>query len=146
MYSFYSYTKPELLLRTLEGHLGATTMARVMRTYHERWRYRHPSSDDFYAVASEVSGRDLSWFFKPVVEGTRRDRLRDARARPPSAPRPLQGRVRGKDGTWTVTDPETLGDEASRPWATRVVVRRLGSRRLPHRRAAHVGRRHDGAA
>ena len=65
-----SYTKPELLLRTLEHHLGATTMARVMRTYHERWRFRHLSSDDFYAVANEMAGRDLSWFFKPIVEGT----------------------------------------------------------------------------
>ena len=45
-------------------------MARVMRTYHERWRYRHPSSDDFYAVASEVSGRDLTWFFTQLTEGS----------------------------------------------------------------------------
>ena len=47
----------ELVLGTLEGLLGEQTMARVMRTYHERWRFGHPSSDDFYAVASEVSGR-----------------------------------------------------------------------------------------
>jgi hypothetical protein len=69
-YSFYSYTKPEILLRTLEGLLGEQTMARVMRTYHERWRFRHPSSDDFYAVANEVSGQDLTWFFEQAVEGT----------------------------------------------------------------------------
>ena len=69
-YSFYSYQKPELLLRTLELHLGEVTMARVMRTYHERWRYRHPSSDDFYAVVNEVTGRDFKWFFDQAVEGT----------------------------------------------------------------------------
>jgi hypothetical protein len=69
-YSFFSYTKPELLLRTLEGLLGEQTMARVMRTYHERWRFRHPGSDDFYAVANEVSGQDLGWFFEQAVEGT----------------------------------------------------------------------------
>jgi hypothetical protein len=69
-YGFYSYQKPELLLGTLERHLGEETMARVMRTYHERWRFRHPSSDDFYAVANEVSGRDLTWFFEQAVEGT----------------------------------------------------------------------------
>jgi hypothetical protein len=69
-YGFYSYQKPELLLRTLEHYLGEPTMARVMRTYHERWRFRHPSSDDFYAVANEVSGQDLTWFFRQAVEGT----------------------------------------------------------------------------
>ena len=51
-YSFYVYVKPELALRTLENLLGRETMARVLRTYHERWRFRHPSSDDFYAVAA----------------------------------------------------------------------------------------------
>jgi hypothetical protein len=43
-------------------------MARVMRTYHERWRFRHPSSDDFYAVANEIAGQDLMWFFHQAVE------------------------------------------------------------------------------
>ena len=43
-------------------------MARVMRTYHERWRFRHPASADFFAVASEVSGRDLGEFFRQTVQ------------------------------------------------------------------------------
>jgi hypothetical protein len=68
-YGFYSYIKPELTLATLEGLLGEQTMARVMRTYHERWRFGHPSSDDFYAVAAEVSARDLTPFFKQTFEG-----------------------------------------------------------------------------
>jgi hypothetical protein len=69
-YGFYSYQKPELLLGTLERHLGEQTMARIMRTYSERWRFRHPSSEDFFRVASEVAGRDLSWFFDQTVKGT----------------------------------------------------------------------------
>jgi len=69
-YSFYSYTKPELVLRTLGNLLGQQTMARVMRTYSERWRFRHPSSNDFFAVANKVSGRDLGWYFDQVVRGT----------------------------------------------------------------------------
>ena len=38
-------------------------MARVMRTYAERWRFKHPATDDFLAVLNEVSGRDFrrSW-------------------------------------------------------------------------------------
>jgi hypothetical protein len=43
-------------------------MARIMRTYVERWRFRHPSSDDFYDVAGEVAGRDLRPFFHAAFE------------------------------------------------------------------------------
>ena len=70
MYEFYAYTKPELTLRTLENYLGTRTMARVMRTYRERWRFQHPSSDGFYAIVNEVSGRNLGWFFNQITEGT----------------------------------------------------------------------------
>ncbi|RPJ59518.1 MAG: M1 family peptidase [Acidobacteria bacterium] len=69
-YSFYSYTKPELMLRTLENHIGKPAMARIMRTYHERWRFRHPGSQDFIDVANEVSGRDLNWFFDQFLKGS----------------------------------------------------------------------------
>ena len=67
-YSFYSYDRSDLTLETLEHLLGEPTMARIMRTYSERWRFRHPSSDDFYAVASEVAGQDLTWFFQSAAE------------------------------------------------------------------------------
>ncbi|RPI27637.1 MAG: M1 family peptidase [Acidobacteria bacterium] len=69
-YSFYSYTKPELMLRTLENYLGQRTMARIMRTFHERWRFKHPASQDFIAVANEIAGRDLNWFFDQALKGT----------------------------------------------------------------------------
>jgi hypothetical protein len=69
-YGFYAYAKPELALRTLEGMVGEETFARVMRTYAERWRFRHPTSNDFYAVASEIARRDLRPFFDQVFEGT----------------------------------------------------------------------------
>jgi hypothetical protein len=67
-YGFNSYYRSDLTLRTLAGLLGETTTARVLRTYHERWRFRHPGSADFYAVAEEVAGRDLDGFFGQLVE------------------------------------------------------------------------------
>lgn len=57
-----------MMLETLSGLLGETTLARALRTYAERWRFGHPSSDDFYAVVEEVTGRDLGDFFQQVVE------------------------------------------------------------------------------
>jgi hypothetical protein len=69
-YGFYSYTKPELALRSLEHLLGEQTMSRIMRTYHERFRFKHPSSEDFFKTANEVSGRDLGWYFDQTIRGT----------------------------------------------------------------------------
>jgi hypothetical protein len=66
-YGFFAYAKPEIVLRTLENMLGRETMARVMRTYQERWRFRHPSSRDFFDTASAVAGRDLTWFFDQTI-------------------------------------------------------------------------------
>lgn len=70
VYSFYSYQKPALVLQTLEGLLGEQRMARLMRTYHERWRFKHPGSEDFFALVNEVTGQDWSWYFDQVVRGT----------------------------------------------------------------------------
>jgi peptidase M1-like protein len=67
-YGFYSYSRPALVLHTLRGVVGDETMARILRTYHERWRFRHPRGEDFYDVASEVAGRDLRGFFDQTME------------------------------------------------------------------------------
>jgi len=62
-YGINSYTKAAVTLLTLERYLGEKTMARIMRRYFETWKFRHPKTRDFIAVAEEVSGKDLGWFF-----------------------------------------------------------------------------------
>ncbi len=131
-YSFYSYTKPGLLLRTLEGHLGEQTMARIMRTFHERWRFRHPSSDDFYAVATEVAGRDLSWYFNAAVEGHEVLDYEVSRATSEPAGQ-ARGFLEGPTGRTLVSDEdartqEKADKESGRPghYRTIVIVRRNG--------------------
>ncbi|MFZ4984576.1 MAG: M1 family metallopeptidase [Blastocatellia bacterium] len=69
-YVINSYQRTGLVLSSLEGFLGRQAMDRLMRTYHQRWRYRHPTSNDFFAVAREVANQDLSWFFDQFVRGT----------------------------------------------------------------------------
>ncbi len=66
-YGVNVYQKAGMMLLTLEKTLGEDLMGRVMRTYFERWKFRHPTSRDFIAVAEEVSGRDLHWFFDQVL-------------------------------------------------------------------------------
>jgi hypothetical protein len=68
-YGLNSYPRTGLTLNTLERYLGEGLMARVMREYHQKWRYRHPSSQDFFDSVNEGTGRDFSWFFDQFVKG-----------------------------------------------------------------------------
>lgn len=65
-----SYNKTALWLATLERHLGWPVMQRVLSTYFSRHAFGHPVPDDFFAVASEVAGTDLTWFFDATVRSS----------------------------------------------------------------------------
>jgi hypothetical protein len=67
-YGVNVYQKASLTLQTLENFLGEPVMAEIMRTYFERWSFKHPTTDDFIAVAEEVSGQDLDWFFDQFLK------------------------------------------------------------------------------
>ncbi len=62
-YGLNVYKKAALTLLTLENYLGEDVMARVMKAFYERWKFKHPKTDDFVAVVEDVSGQDLGWFF-----------------------------------------------------------------------------------
>jgi hypothetical protein len=64
------YMRAATLLRTLEGFLGEPTWARIMRTYHMRYRYRHPTKADFIGVVNEVAAKDMTWFFDELFDST----------------------------------------------------------------------------
>jgi hypothetical protein len=135
-YGFNSYARTELTLLTFESLVGPETMARVMRTYHERFRFRHPSSDDFYAVVAEVAGKERSAFFEQTVErpGILDDEVASVASERVREP---QGVFGEGDGRKTVTVKEARKNEkekdaaGDRPWRTTVVVRRRGEVVLP---------------
>jgi hypothetical protein len=65
-----SYNKTALWLHTLERYLGWPTFQRVLSTFFDRWKFRHPKPADFFGVVNEVSGRDLTWFFDQVYRSS----------------------------------------------------------------------------
>lgn len=69
-YGKLAYSKPATILLSLQRHLGEEAMNDIMRTYYQRWRFRHPTTRDFVAVAEDVTGEDLSWFFDAYVYGS----------------------------------------------------------------------------
>jgi hypothetical protein len=46
--------------------VGWETLQRILSTFFQRFAFRHPRPDDFFAVVNEVSGQDLTWFFDQV--------------------------------------------------------------------------------
>jgi Peptidase family M1 domain len=69
-YGGVTYGKTASALLTLEGIVGEDTMAKVMRAYFMKYRFTHPTKEDFLKTIEEVSGRDLRWYFSQAVSGT----------------------------------------------------------------------------
>lgn len=130
-YSANSYSKTAMTLRTLEGLLGEETVVRILRTYHERYRFRHPSTADFIATANEAAGRDMSWFFDQTVHGSGVLDYAVSQARSEKV-KPAAG-VFGPPGSRRTVSRREARSEA--PAAgdrdIEVSVRRLGDVRLP---------------
>jgi hypothetical protein len=69
-YGTNSYSKPALMLTTLENLVGEETMNRIMRTYFQRWKFKHPKSQDFIDVVHEITGQDFNDFFDQLLKNS----------------------------------------------------------------------------
>jgi len=69
-YAGITYGKSASVLLTLEGIIGEETMAKAMRTYFMKYRFTHPTKEDFLKTVEEVSGKDLRWYFNQAVYGS----------------------------------------------------------------------------
>jgi Peptidase family M1 domain len=69
-YGINSYMRTAVMMRTLENYLGEEAMAKIMRAYQVKWRFRHPAMPDFIKMVNDGSGRDMSWFFNQYVYGS----------------------------------------------------------------------------
>ncbi len=133
-YGINSYSKPAVVLETLRNYLGAEKMNRLMRTYVERWRFKHPRTQDFITVASEVAGEDLNWYFDQAIYG--RATLDYSVASVTSS----EVRTVGHD-LETLPESGSRGETDERPdmYRSRVKVRRVGEFHFP----VHVRVRFD---
>ena len=59
------YLKPGYGLELLRNEiLGADRFDYAFKSYIQRWAYKHPTPWDFFRTMDNVSGEDLSWFWK----------------------------------------------------------------------------------
>jgi hypothetical protein len=64
VYATATYNKPASVLVALRAVLGRDVFHKAFVEYGRRWQYKHPSPYDFFATMENVSGRDLSWFWR----------------------------------------------------------------------------------
>jgi hypothetical protein len=120
-YGANSYSKAMLMLRTLKRFMGQDLFSRMIKTYSQRFWFKHPRPEDFYAVVSEFAGRDMSWFLDQFVYGS--DKLDYAVGDISSR------KIRQPQGWF---DGEYIKRNIKEDrYQTEVIVRRLGEVRLP---------------
>ena len=66
-YGVNSYARPSVVLTTLRNYLGMEKMKDLMRTYVDRWKFKHPKTQDFIDVANDVSSENLDWYFDQAL-------------------------------------------------------------------------------
>lgn len=63
-YSVASYDKPASILYALKGILGDDMFMKAHREFLDRWAFKHPYPWDMFRTYEDISGRDLSWFWR----------------------------------------------------------------------------------
>ena len=69
-YGAITYGKTATVLLTLEKIIGEETLRQALHTYFMRYRFTHPTGEDFIKTVEEVSGKDLRWYFDQAISGT----------------------------------------------------------------------------
>ena len=62
-YRVNAYSKPQLVLGTLERLMGEDRLVGAMRAFFRRFAFRHPTTQDLIQTIQEETGEDWEWFF-----------------------------------------------------------------------------------
>lgn len=109
-----AYRKPAIgLLLLREYILGEERFDNAFKSYIETWAYKHPQPADFFNHMENVSGENLSWFFKNwfygtgnidlAIQGIRQNQEKNAfivtLANKGDIPMPVKLKITHRDGT-----------------------------------------------
>jgi len=69
-YSAAVSCKAAIFLRSLKNLTGKEQMYNFLRYYAEKFRYKHPISQDFFETFETFMNQDYSWAFEQYIEGS----------------------------------------------------------------------------
>ncbi|MFO0981046.1 MAG: M1 family metallopeptidase [Planctomycetota bacterium] len=126
-----TYSKTALALRTLENHFGWEAMKQALKTYAQRFAFTHPTGKDFFAVLEESLGVERA---RPFIDqlfrgqGTLDYAVTELDSQRVASARGFATQTRPGD---PVTASFAAAADKNAPFASRVIVRNLGTIELP---------------
>ncbi|MGB0429796.1 MAG: M1 family metallopeptidase [Bacteroidia bacterium] len=71
-YGLSIYQKTGYYLDYLEDYLGQSVFDSCMHTFFNKWKFKHPSPDDFKTHFETISAQNLDWFFVEMLQNDNR--------------------------------------------------------------------------
>ncbi|MCP5103276.1 MAG: M1 family metallopeptidase [bacterium] len=63
------YSKAAIFLRSLQNHVGKEKMYGFFKYYAEKFKFKHPTSEDFFQTFNTFMNEDFSWAFELYING-----------------------------------------------------------------------------
>jgi hypothetical protein len=123
-YGINSYNEPGLLLKSLHNLVGKDTMHRIISTYFNKWKFKHPTTSDFLDVVQQIAGPAYLPFLEQALYTERR--LDYAVDRIYSSPFSKQIDSTVVDTTTATTDSQTVQQDSTTLYESGFTVRRNG--------------------
>ncbi|MFB9330703.1 M1 family metallopeptidase [Paenibacillus aurantiacus] len=64
------YMRAKLVLVGIEKQVGAPTMRKILRTYFQKYKFKHPSTADFQRIVEQVTKTEWDDYFSHFVYGS----------------------------------------------------------------------------
>ncbi|SFL93238.1 Peptidase family M1 [Paenibacillus sp. 1_12] len=63
------YTRAKLVLRAIEAQIGSEMMQRTLKSYFQRWKFKHPTTSDFQKTLEDTTKKNWAEFFDEYIYG-----------------------------------------------------------------------------
>ncbi|MOA08294.1 hypothetical protein D3C78_1280490 [compost metagenome] len=63
------YYRGKLILLDMEQQVGSKGMKRILHTYSQKFRFKHPTTAEFQKVVEQTTGRSWKSYFKQYIYG-----------------------------------------------------------------------------
>ena len=67
VYGVSVYSKGSVFLDQLNYIIGHESFMKGMMTYYEKWKFKHPTPNDFKRIMEKESGIELDWYFEQFI-------------------------------------------------------------------------------
>ncbi len=69
-YGVAAYSKGEVFMAQLGYIIGKENLNKTIKRYYSKWKFKHPTPNDFIRIAEKVSGAELDWYLTDWTQTT----------------------------------------------------------------------------